>query len=58
MSTVRITYHKKSLNIIIYIIKQNANAFSLNAIVDFRLRRQEVIFFNISETTQASNIKS
>ena len=34
------------------------NAFSLNAIVDVRLRpRHEMIFFNISETIRASDFK-
>ena len=36
--------------------KWNANAFSLNAIVDVRRRRHE-IFWNVSETTKASNFK-
>ena len=36
------------------ILKRNASAFSLNAIVDV-LRRHEMIFFNVSETFKASN---
>ena len=35
----------------------NANAFSLNAIVDLRLCRHEIIIFNISETIRASAFK-
>ena len=38
------------------IFKQNAKAFSLYAVVDVR-RRHEMIYFNISETTRASNFK-
>ena len=42
-------------------IKRNANAFSLNAIVDVRLLRRprchEMIFFNISKTIRASDFK-
>ena len=37
--------------------KRNANAFWLNAVVDVRHRRHEMIFWNISETTKASNFK-
>ena len=42
------------------VFKRNANAFSLNAIVDVRLRRHrhEMTFLNISETTRASYFKS
>ena len=41
------------------IYKRNANAFSLNAIVDVhsRRRRHEMILLNISETTRARNFK-
>ena len=42
----------------IHSFKRNAKAFSLNAIVDVRLRRHEMIFFlNISETIRMSDFK-
>ena len=44
----------------IILFKRNANAFSLNAIVDIRrrrLRRHEMMFGNISETTRDSSFK-
>ena len=37
-----------------YILKRNAKAFSLNDIVDVRLRRHEMIVFNLSETIATS----
>ena len=37
--------------------RRNANAFSLYAIVQVRLRRRHEMIFNISETTKASNFK-
>ena len=42
-----------------HFVKRNANAFSLNAIVDVRrrLRRRHEITFYVSETTRASNFK-
>ena len=45
-------------NSITVIIKRNANTFSLNAIVDVRLRRHhEMIFFNTSETIRDNDFK-
>ena len=38
--------------------KRNLNPFSLNAIVDIRLRRHEIFFLNISETTRAINFSN
>ena len=47
-----------------FFIKRNADAFSLNAVVDVRLRRRRrrrrhrhEFFFNISEIARASNFK-
>ena len=37
-------------------LKRNANAFSLNAIVNVRLRRHEMIF-NISKTMRDNDLK-
>ena len=39
------------------VFERNANVFSLNAMVDVRRRRHEMIVFNISETTKPSNFK-
>ena len=47
-----------SQSYILCVVKRNVKAFPLNAIVDVRLRRHEMILLNVSETVRASDFKT